>query len=340
MNRGQRHENQRWFIYALGGGLGHLHRSLALARAAVRQSRQTEVVVLTNSPYANCLPISKEKSDAMNVIVLDPILSRDETVARVKDAFKKTPFDRLIVDTFPRGLGGELPGIIAELRCPKVLVHRDLNPRYIEQANLSEVSRQFDKIVVPGEAAPFETMAHAVRTAPWLIRDSDELLSPVEARRVLKANSNTLPIVAVVGSGKIEEVDEMHQVAEQLDADLLAVAAVRFMTPQQTDSTSLVIINLWPLMEVLPGVSVVVGSGGYNTVQETKAVGVPLIGLPRQRLYDSQRRRLEGGNVARNYREVRSLVEKTIGEVRLQERGTSPDYQNGVHLAVELISSL
>nr|AAK64436.1 unknown [Myxococcus xanthus DZF1] len=38
----------RWLVYALGGGMGHLTRASALARAASRRGHA--VVLLTNSP--------------------------------------------------------------------------------------------------------------------------------------------------------------------------------------------------------------------------------------------------------------------------------------------------
>ena len=47
---------QRWLIYALGGGLGHFHRAIAMGRAAT--SRGHYIKILTNdkvklelSPY-------------------------------------------------------------------------------------------------------------------------------------------------------------------------------------------------------------------------------------------------------------------------------------------------
>ncbi len=350
MSRGQQSSYQCWFIYAMGGGLGHFHRSIALARAAVRRSYIAKVVVLTNSPLVDRLSMAEEIGNAIDVVALNPNLDRCETIAKVKETFHQSQFDHLIVDTFPRGLGGELPEIVASLSCPKVLVHRDLNPRYVEQANLAEVCQQFDKLIVPGESATFESMPHAVRTSPWLIRDSSELLSPQEARNRLMVSQESIPVIAVVGCGRSEEVDEMQQIARRLDQDFEGDAAVRFLAPRvpQTSNvlasnvlaSNVLAINLWPLMKVLSGVSVVVGSGGYNTVQEARAIGVPLIGLPRRRLYDSQSRRLEGGWVARNYEDVRSLVEMAIRETKQAKKSVRPVYENGVHQAVELIGSL
>src|SRR5579871_6283318 len=91
-----------WLIYALGGGFGHLTRASALARAAVPD---TIVRILTNSPYASCVQRAMPELD---IAVIDPEMSvaagRSEAVRQIESAAP----DCLIVDAFPRGLGGEL----------------------------------------------------------------------------------------------------------------------------------------------------------------------------------------------------------------------------------------
>ena len=135
---------RRWLLYALGGGLGHLTRAVALSRAALRGSGQdeqkthTEIVLLTNSPFAETLPVSNELGRGHRVLKLRSTLSRDETAAQVIELLQTERFDTFIVDTFPRGLGGELAPILPELACRKLLVHRDLNPRYCDQYKLQE----------------------------------------------------------------------------------------------------------------------------------------------------------------------------------------------------------
>ena len=41
-------QQQTWLIYALGGGWGHLNRSLALARVAAQHH---QIKLISNSPY-------------------------------------------------------------------------------------------------------------------------------------------------------------------------------------------------------------------------------------------------------------------------------------------------
>ena len=60
-------------------------------------------------------------------------------------------YECVIVDTFPRGLGGELAEILPQLSVPKVLIHRDINPDYVIAKNLPDfVADNFDLVIVPG----------------------------------------------------------------------------------------------------------------------------------------------------------------------------------------------
>lgn len=351
-------ERRRWMLYALGGGMGHLTRALALARAVVRRSssgenRQSEdnpathISLLTNSPFANVLPLADELGSNHRLLTISPSLSRDETADRVIDLLQTTSFDVLVVDTFPRGLGGELSDLLPRLDCPKILVHRDLNPRYVAYAGLSDFVNQFDRLLVPGESAPFETYSHAVRTAPWLIRDDHELLSSIESRRMLQVESDTLPIVAVIGCGKAEEIQQMRCLATQLTSEFSSVAAVRFVTPRTIDFEDfscqllgLTTVSPWPFLASIRGVSVIVGSGGYNTVHEARATGTRLIGLSQKRLYDRQHRRLEPHENANSLEEVREQVAAALASVSESPGCERPTYQNGVHQAIDVIESL
>jgi len=335
--------------------MGHLTRAVALARAAVRRpgregerNPRTQICLVTNSPFANGLPVTAELGARHRIVTIDPNLSRDETAARVNDLLQTTPFDVLVVDTFPRGLGGELTGLLPDLTCHKVLVHRDLNPRYITQAGLSSFANHFDRLLVPGESAPFETFPHAVRTAPWLIRDDHELLPPTEARRMLGVETDTVPIVAVIGCGRDTEVEQMRCLAIQLADEFTSDAAVRFLTlrthgaPRSAcgSSLGLIPVSLWPFLQAIRGVSVIVGGGGYNTVHEARATGTRLIGLSRPRLYDRQERRLKACERATSFEEGQQHVAAAIASESNRSTCPAPRYQNGVHEAIETIESL
>jgi predicted glycosyltransferase len=166
--------------------------------------------------------------------------------------------DWFIVDTFPRGLGGELAPLLRDLRCKKAFIHRDLNPEYIQRYNIPEFVREHYDRVFSVDAAPTEISA--TRTAPWLIRSAHELVA------------GTPRGILVCASGKAEERAWYEAVAR---------------------ATGATMVNTWPAMDLFPRAAVVIGGAGYNTIHECAACGVPLVARAWPRLYDRQRLRAE-----------------------------------------------
>ncbi|MEP3478521.1 MAG: hypothetical protein ABJZ55_04680 [Fuerstiella sp.] len=333
----------RWMIYALGGGAGHLTRVTALARAAVRRFEQSsqsalapDICILTNSPFARVVPVARELGDRHRLIQLDHHLSHASVTAEVRTVLAAESFDVLVVDTFPRGLGGELPEVLATLSCPKVLIHRDLNPNYVEQHDVEAAVGAYDLIVVPGESAAFDTMLQAVRTEPWLIRDCDQLRSVAQSRTVLGATDQSKPVVVVMGSGTAAEIREMERLAAELDGKFGHRCQIRFTAPNLSLANNR--LSIWPLLEVMPGIDIMIGNGGYNTVNEVKATGTRFIGIARERLYDRQQRRLlQLGGLNKATDVAERLNELLVAGVKSSDKTT---YVNGVHQAVRLIVQL
>ncbi|WP_223641057.1 glycosyltransferase [Corallococcus sp. EGB] len=320
---------QHWRLYALGGGLGHLTRAAGLARAAVARGHRVEL--LTNSPFAPGLPLESFLGSGATVHRLDAHGDKAATVAAVAAWLAQAPPDVLVVDTFPRGLAGELVALLPAVRAPRVLVHRDLNPVYVERFHVARAVDAFDLLVVPGEDAPFAHHPRAVRTAPWLLLDADALLPREEARRRLGLEAeDARPLVAVMGCGRPEEVAEAGATADRLRAAFEGRAAVRWLVPMARDSGQAV----WPALELMRGVDVLVGAGGYNTVQETRATGTPLVAWARPRLYDRQALRL---TAAERVEDAGTLEAKVASLLQAGPRERPSAWGNGVHAAVEAI---
>src|SRR5690349_1251068 len=142
---------ERWLLYALGGGLGHLTRAVALGRAARQRGHHVEVV--TNSAFASGLALEAELGEGL-VHRLSPELDKHAVRAAFERLLARVSPEVLIVDTFPRGLGGELATLLPELKIRKVLVHRDLHPDYVERFGLARFVDTYDRLLLPGEPAP------------------------------------------------------------------------------------------------------------------------------------------------------------------------------------------
>jgi hypothetical protein len=251
-------------IYALGGGWGHVTRAAALARAIGAAAR---VRILANSPHLDIV------SAAMAELGIEAVSSREEAASRI---LLEKP-EVLVVDTFPRGLGGELADLLPSLPAWKVLIHRDLRPEYVAWAGLRTfVAAHYDGVICPGEIGPLADMAQALFTPPWLVRPPLEIETGVD--------------VVVCAGGNTEEMPWYGEVAARLACEV----RVRCLAPELPPGCPPELwIRYWPSIDWIAHAGAVVGGAGYNTINECLALSVPLIARPWDRKYDRQRRRAE-----------------------------------------------
>ncbi len=323
-----------WFIYALGSGWGHLNRALALARVA---AKHRSVHVLTNSPYAQRLaPVVQ--STSLTIHQLPAIDSLSEAQQFVQSLLRSVEHSCLIVDTFPRGLVGELAEVVSKQNdvC-RILVHRDLSPDYVAAKSLSEFARsRYSGILIPGEPnVPLATLPQVQLTAPWLSRDRADLVAAEVMRSRLKIPYNK-PLIIICGAGQPKELNFFGDLTEQIAATF-PTATVRCLaaTCPPTCASDRWLYH-WPGIDVLQLANVVVGSGGYNLTHECTALGVPLVGFALPRRYDRQALRLQ------KYAHWVEHAEAAIAIITsLLSNGKTevPDYVNGVHQAIARIKS-
>jgi hypothetical protein len=247
-----------WAIYALGGGWGHLTRAVALARAV---RARAAVRIITNCQYAEFV---QRHVPGLDVRVVS---SCEETLLCLAGC------DCLIVDTFPRGLLGELADWLPGQSMRKVLVARDLNPEYVSSFALRAfVAEHYDLILLPGEGEAFADLPQARMTNPWLAAD---VPAPEFGPRA----------ALVCATGNHDEHVWYGEVAASLSSAMpvICLSAARPPgCPQELWQVH------WPALELFGRVAVVVGGAGYNLVNETRAAGVPLIARAWPRLYDRQ----------------------------------------------------
>lgn len=341
-------EHDRWLLYAIGGGVGHFTRTVALARAVRRRYVNSQLHLLTNCPLALNSAARDELPDS-ELHYIAPQQSTESIRGEIRAALDRVRPDVAVVDSFPRGLGGELVDWLAQTNSLRVLTHRDLNPAYIERYELHAfVKSHYDLLLSPGEhgsLANETSTLSTITTAPWLIRDASELASPAEARRRLEIDDSSPPFVAVLAAGMLSERPLYESLAEALQQRLGNRAIVRLFTPPdrtsaaEGDSTA-----IWPLLPWLRAVDLLIGAGGYNTVYEARATGTPLLALAQPRRYDRQQVRLV--NPAPNVEALLSAAEEWVVQRGRENQSNenqsnsplrTPDYVNGVHQAVQAI---
>jgi hypothetical protein len=328
---------QRWIIYALGGGHGHLVRAAALARATRRLAAPPDLTILSNSRAAAARWARDEFADD-ELISLAAGEPKSATAARVREHLT-APYDALVVDTFPRGLAGELLDVITSHKAQQTLIHRDVSPRYVKACDLDQLVQHFDLLLAPGELGPLFPRRTAIRerwllTNPWLIRDEDELLSRDEARAAFGITESDGPLVVVLGAGKEPEIREREGLYRRLRSRLAGRAAVRWIasSPHNSGEPQL---SLWPFFQYIRGADLIVGAGGYNTVYESRAAGVDLLAAVQTRLYDRQEHRLHPSETVADDFELMRRVDEWADNYSAAPADKS--FENGAHVAARAI---
>lgn len=316
-------------IYALGGGWGHLNRSLALAKVA---ARSYQIKLISNSHY-----LSQGNTKNCGIFPISPHANFHQTKDIIQQIIQQEDFDCLIVDTFPRGLGGELAAFMANVRQPKILVNRYLNPEYIKRYKLKEFVRQnYSLILIPGESTPsvFANLPQTIKTDPWLICSSDELADLPTAANLLGLTIEQVqkPLIVVLASGNKPELVLYGEIAYFLSQQGYTVRCLSATLPPSCPT------EIWrfhyPGMECLWLADVVIGSGGYNTVFECDRLNLPLIAIPHQRLYDCQETRIATQQKlgkcwrGRNKSLMLELIRQLLPRVKSLPI-KPPSYQNG-----------
>jgi len=332
-----------WLIYALGGGWGHLMRSLALGRIAA-QTRP--VTILTNSPYVAYLSNPPPLVANCYVQAIPSQATFRETCDRVRQVVASLYYDCLIVDTFPRGLGGELADILPQLESiPRILVHRDLNPEYVRAKDLQRfVAENFDLVLIPGEIGelPLAQLPQVNHTAPWLFKSAGELPNRADARALLRLDSSEGKVVLVCAAGRAEELSFYGQLTRDL-ANSLPDVTVRCLSAEcPKNCPPQLWVFHWPGIDCLTAADVVVGGAGYNTFYECVSVGVPLVAFAFKRQYDRQQMRASRWCHQEKLPPVRLVKSAQEAQIAiadfLQLPGCNPpSFINGAIAAVQII---
>jgi hypothetical protein len=341
-------------IYAMGGGFGHLTRSLALARAALKRGHRVHILCNTHAAqlfdfsqaihFGRLENTSSKLTGDFTITAFSPDDSHDKFAESIQRFLQDAEYDVLVVDTFPRGLIGELVAPLSQIRCPKVLVHRDLNPNYVEQYELADFVRaNYRTLVMPGEEGPLAQMPGAILTAPWLACDSDELLSSEAAREALFIEpEDDRPVVAVTCNGKPDEQDECVELSVELREQLGDRAIVRLVTLDQgiCERHPKASVRMWPFLRLHRSVDLVIGSGGYNTVHECRATGTRLLAIARKRLYDRQAKRLLPAEVIPSPADAQQRIAGHLDSLENGYSKHSVRYVNGATQAIEHLEAL
>ena len=286
--------------YGLGGGHGHGVRGVAVLRAMAR-------VAGGETPAVHLLAPSRLRpwveSERLQLHVPpEPEPSRRRLGAWCRQILEELQPALLLVDTFPRGVLGEL----LELPCPAWLMARNVPCRYYLADEIRvAIESRFERLVWcegPPEWADRLHLSQSV-VNPVLIRRPEECLPRREARERLMAATDR-KLVLVLASGPAPRQVELVRLMARLRVVLRSRLYRSFDVVVLSDelgafaAAGVRVGAAVPAMEVLRAADVVVSAGGYHATWEARAVGVPAVWLPQSRLLDDQLERCRCGRVA------------------------------------------
>ena len=291
--------------YAINGiGLGHLTRTIAIARALgdghehlfLTSSPATELLRFHGLPYV-AFPSDHHLADK-SLPLKDKTYSRllGGMVATTLNAFDPEVF---VVDTLPAGVRGELSLLpTAARRTAFILRERGA----LDPATAAAINR-YDLVLVPHAEGPApegidpEKIRH---TGPVLYCDRGTSFDREESRELLQTYSDN-PVVGVAfGGGGDKQIAELLAWAETAAARhpelhfAISYPPLAGIDPPDDLPENVTAICYSPLAEVWRAFDFVISAAGYNSCNELLDLGVPTIFVPRERPLDDQLARARG----------------------------------------------
>lgn len=228
--------------YAIGGGLGHLTRG-----RRVLDALGIDAVFVTSSPYADDARVTGGR-----VVVRVPAhLERDVDAHR--EWLREQRFERLIVDTFPCGIQGELSG----LDVPMDLVARRVRWEAYRKA-VPFALPEFGWVVWVEELEDGEVAA--LRGVPRTLR------------LAIEGHSGEVEdFWLIVHSGPVDEVAELVEFARELmhihrvpTRTLVATRCTLELPPNFQH------IDAYPVAHLYPRAERIISAAGFNVMLETE----------------------------------------------------------------------
>lgn len=303
-------QGYRWLIHATNGwGLGHVARTLALARQIRARSPKSEILFLTNSEASNLiwregfasvkLPSAQSIHQGLIESRIAIPLGRALT-ASVAAAFRPQV---LVSDTFPLGGNSELLPMLASW-AHRILIYREVPKTVVEVPEIQEILRRYHLILSahhPGQVPmSFPPSVKVKEVGDMLIRSRDEGLPREEARRRLGLPIDGFHVFFGLGGGGDDRYKEFF---ERIVAKAQSMAGWTLVWPvppllrksgETAVDSRVKAVSYFPLAEVWQAFDGAITFMGANTLAELMHNGVPTIFLPpREGMADDQRSRAD-----------------------------------------------
>ncbi|GAA4835489.1 hypothetical protein [Algivirga pacifica] len=282
---------EKVLYYCLGGGLGHLSR----AKVILDTYQVNDYRILTASHWATKIFPSSVCIQVPSSLEKD-ILGLREYLRKVLIDY--TP-DRIMIDTFPAGIMGELTkDLLGEI--PLLWVCRRLKwqayqpklpnvPLFFEQALLMESLEQehLDYLSVTSK----EVLAFSwPKTLPVCTISLTDYLSESESQK---------PLWLLVHSTPQEEVEALADYAQEVALIEGIDPCFILITMEAVEMDGVKVVPYFPAIDFYPFADRIFTGAGFNSIQWAKVSGIKHHILPFERRYDDQfARKMEWGKWA------------------------------------------
>jgi len=269
-------------IYAIGGGLGHFTRSLAVVHTLRAQLPGPCTVLVSPGVAKNAAPCL-DSMLAVRELPMDAVKSPECTLQWVRQELAELKPETLVVDCFPLGLFGELPPVLDAFAGPRIHVARALK----SIPGIREGTRRplYD-LIYTVESCQHDQME--------CLRRLGRELRPLELSYP-SAHAPAPPAdlgqsVLVVHSGDDRENRLLLDLARTAFPEWppLLVTAERPAHDLPPPARWLPAYPAWPWFSTA---AAVVSACGFNTMEQMRGLSTPHAFLPMPRRFDDQHRR-------------------------------------------------
>lgn len=340
------------FLPINGAGLGHLTRSLAIAKRLQRLEPSADIIFLTTSIGVTLVhragfachhvtPAALVKAGALEWNTL--FFSTIENVLRLHK-----PATLVFDGTIPY-LG--LQRVMHNYRSLKyVWVKRGLYKADVDQRNVGDYWQRFNIVISPGELFSSEIASQSAvaklnMVEPISLLDKDDLLERDVARRLLRLDVNRPCAYVQLGAGNINGITNMQdRVISYLKSQgiqvVLAQSPISLRADPNMNADSVVVD--YPNSRYFAAFDFAVLAGGYNSVCEAVSLGLPAIFLPNTATgADDQVARVRQVSQFGSYEYLLDFNEdafaQAVGRLLSPIEVASRDQRNGAVTAAELI---
>lgn len=340
------------FLPINGAGLGHLTRSLAIAKRLQRLDPSAEIIFLTTSIGVTLVHRSGFACHHVTPAALVKLGALEWNTlffATIENVLRLHKPATLVFDGTIPYLG--LQRVMHNYRSLKyVWVKRGLYKTGVDQRELDAYLQKFNVVISPGEFISSGAFGQLPAGKPSMVEpisllDKDELLGRNVARRLLRLDVNRPCAYVQLGAGNINGISNIQdRVITYLKSRgiqvVLAQSPISLCADPNVNADSVVVD--YPNSKYFAAFDFAVLAGGYNSVCEAVSLSLPAIFLPNTATgADDQVERVRKVSQFGAYEYLLDFNEDTFAQA--VEKFLSPidvascDHRNGAVTAAELI---